>query len=231
MKLPKTKLLPHYHGKPFWENGIGYLVDNRGIRLPGVTSIMQATKSPLQKAQLTRWRQKVGSYEANRIIQASKKRGTIIHELVSKHLLGQPYSCPDFVRPDWDNLLLKLDNIDNIRLIEGNLFHYYLGYAGRVDCVANYLGMPCVIEFKSAERLKPLYDEPLQLAAYCGAVNRQRTSVARRSISSLGRNLYGLITFKSTSPHSLDSFVVAIFEQILAHHAFFVAMLAFVYTF
>jgi mitochondrial genome maintenance exonuclease 1 len=173
MKLPKTKLLPHYHSKPSWENGIGYLVDNRGVRLPGVTSILQATKSPLQKAQLTRWREKVGSVEANRIIQASKKRGTMIHELVSKHFLGQAYSCPDLIRPYWDNLLAILDNIDNIRLVEGNLFHYYLGYAGRVDCVANYLGIPCVIEFKSAERLKPLYDEPLQLAAYCGAVNRQ----------------------------------------------------------
>lgn len=169
----ETKLLSHYHGKPSWKNGIGYLVDNRGVRLPGVTSIMQATKSPPQKAQLTHWRQKVGSYEANRIIQASKKRGTIIHELVSKHLMGQPYSCPDFVRPYWDNLLPILGNIDNIRLVEGNLFHYYLGYAGRVDCVANYLGIPCVIEFKSAERLKSLYDEPLQTAAYCGAVNRQ----------------------------------------------------------
>ena len=173
MQFSKTKLLPHYHGKPSWENGIGYLVDNRGIRLPGVTSILQVTKSPLQKAQLTRWREKVGTVEANRIILVSKKRGTIIHELVSKHLLGQPYSCPDLVRPYWDNLLPILDNIDNIRLIEGNLFHYYLGYAGRVDCVANYLGIPCVIEFKSAERLKPLYDEPLQSTAYCGAVNRQ----------------------------------------------------------
>ena len=173
MKLPKTKLLLHYHSKPSWENGIGYLVDNRGVRLPGVTSIMQATKSPLQKAQLTRWREKVGTVEANRVIQASKKRGTIIHELVSKHLLGQPYSCPNLVRLYWDNLLPILDNIDNIRLVEGNLFHYYLGYAGRVDCVANYLGIPCVIEFKSTERLKPLYDEPLQSAAYCGAVNRQ----------------------------------------------------------
>ena len=173
MQFPKTKLLPQYHGKPSRENSIGYLVDNRGVRLPGVTRIMQATKSPLQKAQLTRWREKVGSVEANRVIQASKKRGTIIHELVSKYLLGQPYSCPDFVRPYWDNLLPILDNIDNIRLVEGNLFHYYLGYAGRVDCVASYLSIPCVIEFKTAERFKPLYDEPLQLAAYCGAVNRQ----------------------------------------------------------
>lgn len=66
-----------------------------------------------------------------------------------------------------------MENIHNIRLIEANLFHYYLGYAGRVDCVANYCNIPCVIEFKTAERIKPLYDEPLQLAAYCGAVNRQ----------------------------------------------------------
>ncbi len=173
MLLPKTKLLPHYDGKPTWENGIGYLVDSRGVRLPGFNSILKATQSPLQKAQITRWREKVGFAEANRITKASKERGPVIHELSKNYLLNEPFSCPDSIKPYWDNLLPILENIHDIRLIEGNLFHYYLGYAGRVDCVASYLGIPCVIEFKTAERLKPLYDEPLQLAAYCGAVNRQ----------------------------------------------------------
>jgi hypothetical protein len=58
MQSPNTQPLPHYHAKPTWDNGIGYLVDFRGIRLPGITTIMKATKSPKEKAQLVNWRQR-----------------------------------------------------------------------------------------------------------------------------------------------------------------------------
>ena len=173
MLQTKLNLLPHYYGKLARENGIGYLEDSRGIRLPSVTSILKATKPPAEKAQLTKWRQKVGNFEANRITQESKQRGILIHQQVKNYFLDEPIICPEFIKPYWHNLLPILENVHNIRLIEANLFHYYLGYSGRVDCVANYCNIPCVIEFKTAERIKPLYDEPLQLAAYCGAVNRQ----------------------------------------------------------
>lgn len=169
----KLNLLPHYYGKLTRENGIGYLEDSRGIKLPSVTSILKADKPPIEKAQLKNWRQKVGNEEANRIIQASRQRGILIHQQIKNYFLDEPIICPEFLKPYWHNLLPILENIHNIRLIEANLFHYYLGYSGRVDCVANYCNIPCVLEFKTAERIKPLYDEPLQLAAYCGAVNRQ----------------------------------------------------------
>ncbi|PAX53421.1 exonuclease [Brunnivagina elsteri] len=191
MQLLKSKLFTHHYAKPSWNNGIGYLEDSRGFRLPGTTSIIQASKSPLQKAQLIRWQQKQGS---DQIVKASKERGTSIHKLINNYLIVkaskesgislhelinnyrfsyEPFSCPDSIEPYWNNLLPILENIDDIKLIEANLFHYYLGYAGRVDCVASYLGIPCIIEFKTSDRIKPLYDEPLQVSAYCGAANRQ----------------------------------------------------------
>jgi genome maintenance exonuclease 1 len=165
--------LPHYCAKSTWENGIGYLVDSRGIRLPGITSILKATKSPQEKAQLANWRQRVGTSEANRISRTSRDRGTLLHQLTKSYFLGESFSCPASIKPYWENLFPILQDIHDVRLIEGNVFHYYEGYAGRVDCVASYHGIPCVIEFKSADRIKRLYDEPLQLAAYCGALNRQ----------------------------------------------------------
>ena len=173
MSLPNTKTLPHYYAKSAWENGIGYLIDSRGIRLPGITSILKATKSPQEKAQLSNWCQRVGASEANQISQTSRDRGNLIHNLTKSYFLGESFSCPDSIKPYWENLLPNLQDIHDVRLIEGNVFHYYEGYAGRVDCVASYRGIPCVIEFKSADRIKRLYDEPLQLAAYCGALNRQ----------------------------------------------------------
>jgi genome maintenance exonuclease 1 len=105
--MPQTKLnlFPHYYGKLARENGIGYLEDSRGIRLPSVTSILKATKSPIEKAQLAKWRQKVGNIEANRITQESKQRGILIHQQVKNYFLDEPIICPEFIKPYWDNLL------------------------------------------------------------------------------------------------------------------------------
>ena len=171
--MKNKKPLPHYPAKTTWENGTGYLIDSRGNRLPGITSILKATQSPKEKACLSAWRRKVGNAEANRIIRESRDRGNIIHNLAKNYLEGQTVNCPPAVGPYWDTLLPVLENLNQIRLLEGHVFHYYEGYAGRVDCVANYQDIPCAIEFQSATHIKPLYDKPLQLAAYCGALNRQ----------------------------------------------------------
>jgi hypothetical protein len=50
-----------------------------------------------------------------------------------------------------------------------------LGYSGKVDCVASYQGVPCICEWKTADKpkgsIERLYEYPLQLSAYLGAVN------------------------------------------------------------
>ena len=59
--------------------------------------------------------------------------------------------------------------------MEGTVFNYDLGYAGIVDCVANFRGIPCLCEWKTADKpkgsIERLYDYPLQIAAYSSAVN------------------------------------------------------------
>ncbi|MGK7918409.1 MAG: hypothetical protein AB4080_00150, partial [Trichodesmium sp.] len=167
--MEKTKQLPHYYAKPTWENNIGYLVDSRGNRLPGITSILEITKPQTEKQYLINWQKKVGKTQANQIYQTARKRGILIH----KQIQNKPISCSSTIETYWHKILPFLKNIHEIKLLEGHVFHYYEGYSGRVDCVASFYDIPCVIEFKSANRIKPLADEPLQLAAYCGAINRQ----------------------------------------------------------
>jgi genome maintenance exonuclease 1 len=68
-----------------------------------------------------------------------------------------------------------LQDVGNVRLIEGTVFNYDLGYAGIVDCVASFRGIPCICEWKTADKpkgsIERLYDYPLQIAAYSSAVN------------------------------------------------------------
>jgi len=60
--------------------------------------------------------------------------------------------------------------------VESPIFHYDLSYAGQIDCVASYRGVPCLCEWKTADKPKQsverLHDYPLQVVAYWGAVNR-----------------------------------------------------------
>lgn len=168
-------LLPRYPAKQMREHGKQYYVDAQGARLPSVTTILNATKPQAHRAALWHWQQQVGVAEANRIAGAASRRGTGTHQQLQRYLEGKDSPCPEAILPYWQSLEPVLQDIHSVRLIEGAVFHYGLGYAGRVDCVASFKGVPCICEWKTADKPKEsverLYDYPLQLVAYWGAVN------------------------------------------------------------
>lgn len=169
-------LLPRLHAKALRENGKQYYVNVMGDRLPSVTTILQATKPQEDRDRLANWRVRVGTEEASRISQTASRRGTQTHKYIQRYLSGEDVICPDASRPYWDSIKPILENIDNVRLIEGLVFHPQLSYAGIVDCVASYNGVPCLCEWKTADKpkgsIERLFDYPLQLTAYLGAVNQ-----------------------------------------------------------
>lgn len=173
---PALQLLPCPQAKSVRENGNQYYFDAKGDRLPSVTTILNATKPQEDRDRLASWRQRVGATEANRVSGTASRRGTQTHKQIQRYLLGKDSPCPDASRPYWESIEPILQDIDAVRLIESPVFHYYLSYAGRVDCVASYKGVPCVCEWKTADKPKGvverLYEYPLQLSAYLGAVNQ-----------------------------------------------------------
>ncbi len=157
------------------KNGRSYFVDDSGRPLPSVSTILNATKSDADWKALRQWQQRIGKAEAQKIAGQASRRGTQTHTYLRHYLLGNEVPCSDAAYPYWTSLEPVLRSIDDVRLVEGTVFHYDLGYAGRVDCVASYEGTPCVVDWKTSDRpkgsIERLYDHPLQLAAYCGAVN------------------------------------------------------------
>ena len=169
------ELLPAISAKSTRSNGQTYIVDRQGVRLPSVTTILNATKPWADRQALARWRQRVGAEAAQQISGTASRRGTQTHSHIRRYLLGDDRPCPDAALPYWNSVHPILSQMAAVRLVEGFVLHYDLGYAGKVDCVASYQGIPCVCDWKTADRPKQsidrLGDGPLQLAAYCGAIN------------------------------------------------------------
>jgi genome maintenance exonuclease 1 len=170
-----SQLLPAVHARSVREGGRSYFVDDQGVRLPSVTTILNATKPQADREALARWRQRVGVAEASRISGTASRRGIMTHAQIKRYLLGVNRPCPEAAQPYWESLQPVLTKIQTVRLVESSVFHYDLRYAGKVDCVASYEGVPCICDWKTADQPKGsidrLKDAPLQLAAYCGAVN------------------------------------------------------------
>jgi len=170
-----TQLLPRINGKSLRENGKQYYVDAQGNRFPSVTTILNATKPQEERDRLLNWKARVGTEEATRITTGASRRGTQTHKQIERFLLGENPVCPEGSVAYWESIKPVLEEVDTVKLVEGSVFHYKMSYSGKVDCVASYKGIPCVCEWKTADKpkgsIERLYEHPLQLTAYIGAVN------------------------------------------------------------
>ncbi len=150
--------------------------DENGILLPAVTTILKATQAVESVAALSNWRKKVGNTEANRIAVTSRRRGELLHQWVKDYLQGLSPTASSLIQPYCSSVQPVLEKLSDVQLVETVVPNYVEGYAGKVDLVARYQGVPCTIEWTTAEepklRVEKLYDKPLQLVAYGGAINR-----------------------------------------------------------
>ena len=60
-------------------------------KLPSVTTILDATQSAEKRESLAKWREKMGEENAARIVDESAARGTAMHKILEKYVLGEGY--------------------------------------------------------------------------------------------------------------------------------------------
>ena len=148
-------------------------------KLPSVTSILQATQSEEKKASLANWRARVGAVEANRIKNEASSRGTSMHSLLEKYLLGQLnlelLEIENKSKKMADEIIEQgiKNKLSEIWGTEATLY-YPNKYAGTCDAVGVYEGQETIIDFKQSN--KPKKEEYVdeyyhQLAAYSLAHN------------------------------------------------------------
>ena len=141
-------------------------IDPDGNRYPSITTVL----SILNEEELAAWRKRVGDAEANKIGNRAAARGTQVHNIIEKYLLNEDIT--DFlphVRQSLGNLRPILNrSIGRIFGLEAPLYSRYLGLAGRVDCVAEWEGVPSIIDFKTSRRPKKHEKIPNYFAQMAG---------------------------------------------------------------
>jgi genome maintenance exonuclease 1 len=138
-------------------NGKRFYISPKGTKLPSVTTFLSHFKGD----SIEKWRKKVGEEEANKISARASRRGTKFHSLMESYISNQEGFLDDKVMPDmkhaFNQFLPILDRVDNVHYLETMLYSEILGLAGQVDCIAEYDGIPSIIDFKTS--LKPKKEE------------------------------------------------------------------------
>ncbi len=123
-----------------------------GVRYPSITTVLGI----LSEAGIAAWRKRVGEEEANRVGGRASARGTLVHSIVEKYLLNENTTeYLPHIRQSLENLRPILDSrIGTIYGLEVPLYSSYLGVAGRCDCVAEFDGVPSIVDFKTSRKPK-----------------------------------------------------------------------------
>ncbi|XP_063976404.1 mitochondrial genome maintenance exonuclease 1-like [Diachasmimorpha longicaudata] len=167
--------------KDRWEDrGIVSLKPNEHeYCLPGVTRILNQTMSKEAKLILEKWKEKMirqlGATGFDEYCRKLLEDSKTMHMLIDKSLRKEErLEVPQHLKQCFQSIKFILKDLSDVRMLESHVVHPTLGYRGFIDCVANYRGNLCIIDWKKSEKIKTLsttYDSPLQVSAYIGALN------------------------------------------------------------
>ena len=133
------------------ETGRVYVAPD-GSRYPSVTTVLGI----LSEDSIREWRQRVGEEVANQVSHRASNRGTAVHSIIEKYLRNEDTSDNlPHIKQSLANLRPILDkSIGKIFGLETALYSRHLGMAGRCDCIAEWNGVPSIIDFKTSKRVK-----------------------------------------------------------------------------
>lgn len=148
-----------------------------GNAVASVTTILDSTKD---KTHLIEWRKRVGEQTATRITTEAAGIGTRMHKYIEDYIVKGAWTSPGsnpYAQQAFDMAQIVYKNaLVDVNEIWGSEVSLYFPkiYAGTTDCVGEYKGTPCIIDFKQTNKPKKkewIEDYFLQLVAYAEAHN------------------------------------------------------------
>jgi hypothetical protein len=114
------------------------------------------------KAEILAWRKAVGEAKANKTSSESANKGKRVHKILEHYIKNEHKEAEELIReapPNVRSLFFKMKKeldgkVDNVRCSETPMYSDKLRLAGTVDCVADYKGIPSIIDFKTSNKLK-----------------------------------------------------------------------------
>nr|XP_033791939.1 mitochondrial genome maintenance exonuclease 1 [Geotrypetes seraphini]XP_033791940.1 mitochondrial genome maintenance exonuclease 1 [Geotrypetes seraphini]XP_033791941.1 mitochondrial genome maintenance exonuclease 1 [Geotrypetes seraphini] len=152
-------------------------------KVPSVTGILQKTMPMEQAFYLERWKQKMimelGEEGFIAYTADIFSKGKLFHASLEAFFMSPEEPVMEEESAEVSGYVASvqhvLENISRVKVLESAVQHEVLQYRGMVDCVAAYRDKLCVIDWKTSEKQKPslrdTFDNPLQVAAYIGAIN------------------------------------------------------------
>ena len=136
------------------ESGRKYVTPD-GNSYPSITTILSSKGNPAIEA----WKKRVGEAEAARISKVATTIGNALHDNSEKYLKNEMTREDIANLSNMDKWMFQsfktlLDRIDNVMALETALYSDNLKIAGRVDCIAEFDGVPAIIDFKNSKKPK-----------------------------------------------------------------------------
>ena len=129
-----------------------------GKLYPSITTVLQRRKME----GLMEWRKKVGDDVANYIARTAAHRGTKVHHMCEDFLNNMESDYPEKWAEHKKNFLpyvlfsqikpVLMQKVNNIFAQECGLYSDKYKVAGRVDCIAEYNGIPSIVDFKTSTK-------------------------------------------------------------------------------
>jgi len=154
-KMFKHNLVPEIDIETTTIDGKRYYVLPNGEKFRSVTTVLDGA---LDKTALHEWRKRVGHEEAQKITTQAARRGTAVHSIAERYVLNEENylrgAMPSGIDAFKGVQTLLDEHVDNILGIELPLYSVALKTAGRCDLIAEFDGIPSVIDFKTSRKLK-----------------------------------------------------------------------------
>ena len=172
----------------YTDSGRFYRVDD--YQYPGVGTVLNNTDTSYQQRFWQQWRE---DPENAVYSEKSRNRGKLFHAIAENHFKTTKYRTDSLsteeehleVEPFWQSVENVLPRITDVQLLESAAWHRIGCYAGTVDAVCSFDGVPCILDWKTAAKRKsPSQCDryPLQLTAYCGAINRMYNTRVKHGV-------------------------------------------------
>ena len=151
-------------------NGRRYQTPDGNV-YPSITTLLG--DQPEKKKSIAEWRARVGEEEANKISRQAASRGTDLHNLMEKYILGDEIDAKKIMPSTLARFRIVQKCIDkNLQLVyasETPMFSDILRIAGTADLICEWDGKVTVIDFKTSRKRKTadmITDYFMQATAY-----------------------------------------------------------------